>query len=372
MDRFAELAQGAHALHVELAKGDLTVRADAEAGWTLEWKGSGSPEVECVGAVLRVRSRRGWLRRRLDLRLTLPPGVGEVRLGTGQGSIEASGLSGDARIKSGKGAVTLRACSGATTLETGAGALRLDGYEGTITATTGSGQVRAARLRGEATLETGSGPVELRETEGRLRAKTGSGNVTLANAAGEATLSTGSGNVSIEASRDLAAKARTSTGSIRVRGGTARGLDLQTKMGEIRCTALPRPGRYELDSAAGSIQVELPAWVAARVEAHARAGQVRSDFPLVSVGRSGPMARGGARMVGSIGDGEPRADLSLRTLAGTITLRRAKTAPPRGHERKQRRYGSTLAVLEALARGELDPEEADALLARLAERVGEE
>jgi hypothetical protein len=95
-------------------------------------------------------------------------------------------------------------------------------------------------------------------------------------------------------------------------------------------------------------------------------------------------------MVGSIGDGEPQVELSLRSGKGELTLRRASgiparatppapaspawpappasprapappAAPASGHT-KPTRGDSTLSILEALARGEITPAEAEDLL----------
>jgi hypothetical protein len=112
------------------------------------------------------------------------------------------------------------------------------------------------------------------------------------------------------------------------------------------------------------------------VDAQTSFGQIHSDFPLVRVGRSGPLGFGGVRMVGSIGEGEPEVDIALRSSKGQISLRRAPDystpSPGTTGERPastppgepQPAMDSTFAVLEALARGDISVEEADELLRR--------
>jgi hypothetical protein len=96
----------------------------------------------------------------------------------------------------------------------------------------------------------------------------------------------------------------------------------------------------------------------------------------VRVGRSGPLGFGGVRMVGSIGEGEPEVDIALRSSKGQISLRRrpdySTSSAGTSAERPTRTTpeepaparDSTLAVLEALARGDISVEEADELLRR--------
>ena len=170
-------------------------------------------------------------------------------------------------------------------------------------------------------------------------------------------------------------------------------------MGDVYCTADLLPGEYELESAVGAVTLSLTPASRARVDAQTSFGKVHSDIPLVRVGRSGPMGFGGERMVGSIGEGEPLVQVNLRTTHGQIRVRQAHgdardDAPGPAHAARQTyahegtdqrpahvresapRHDSeavqasaleepaqsTLAVLEALAHGEITPDEADALL----------
>jgi hypothetical protein len=434
MEGFAELAAGARELRVILGKGDIVVRVTEGATWNLEWSSDGdvAPEVEREGPVLQVRqpghggffdtgmfvdkghkrvfvgtggffngeagmagteftslggnigeivaealhAAGGVHARRLDVRLTMPPGVEVVELRTSRGRIDAAGLAGRLSLTTGHGPLTLRSARGEAEVATGNGEVVLEGFDGTVTATTGNNRIQAEHLSGTATLHTGNGRVEVHDSEGRIRATTGNGNVTLTAVAGDVEVDTGHGTVEISAPRSPAVRASTGMGSLRVEGGAVRGLRLRSGMGTIACAAALEPGTYEMVTDMGAIDLELPATIKARVDAQTSFGQIHSDFPLVRVGRSGPLGFGGVRMVGSIGEGEPEVDIALRSSKGQISLRRrpesgaagagttTERPVPTPPEEPTPTMDSTLAVLEALARGDISVDEADELLRR--------
>lgn len=76
-------------------------------------------------------------------------------------------------------------------------------------------------------------------------------------------------------------------------------------------------GPLELKTVNGSITVELPATVSARVEAKTVNGGIETDFPLTVTGRIGPR-----RLSGTIGNGG--RELVLETVNGAIHLRRGR------------------------------------------------
>jgi DUF4097 and DUF4098 domain-containing protein YvlB len=434
MEGFAELAAGARELRVILSRGDIVVRVAEGATWTLEWSSDGdvAPEVEREGPVLHVRqpghggffdtgmfvdkghkrvfvgtggffngeagmagtefaslggnigeivtealrAAGGVHTRRLDVRLTMPPGVEVVELRTGRGRIDVAGLAGRLSLMSGNGPLTLRSARGEAEVATGNGEVVLEGFDGTVTATTGNNHIQAERLSGTATLHTGNGHIAVRDSEGTIKATTGNGEVRLTAVAGDVEANTGHGPVAIGTPRSLAVRASTGMGAIQVEGGSVRSLRLRSAMGMIDCSAALEPGTYEMVSDMGAIDLELPATIKARVDAQTSFGQIHSDFPLVRVGRSGPLGFGGVRMVGSIGEGEPDVDITLRSSKGRISLHRrpdpgaagagttTERPAPTPPEEPSAAMDSTLAVLEALARGDISVDEADELLRR--------
>lgn len=374
MERFDEVAAGVRALRVTLSKGNITLRVTQGSAWSIDYddarKGD-ALEVERDGDTLRVRQRRGG---DLDLRLTAPPELENIDLRVGAGRVEVEGAHGHIHLDSGSGAVALRGAGGAATLKTGNGDVDVDGFDGELTAASGNGRVRVAGLGGQATLRTANGRVEVRDSTGSVEAHNGNGDVALARVGGKSELHTAHGAIVVESPRDLATRATTAMGAIRVVDGAVRDLRLKSHVGEVRCSAALAAGRHELETSMGAIVLELPANIAARVDAQTAFGAVHSDFPLVRVGRSGPMGFGGVRMVGSIGAADPAIDISLRSSKGSLTLRSRSGAPPRPPiverpptppvQPRQPEQGTTLQVLEALARGEITPAEAEDLLSQ--------
>jgi len=374
MERFDEVAAGVRALRVTLSKGNITLRVTQGSAWSIDYddarKGD-ALEVERDGDTLRVRQRRGG---DLDLRLTAPPELENIDLRVGAGRVEVEGAHGHIHLDSGSGAVALRGAGGAATLKTGNGDVDVDGFDGELTAASGNGRVCVAGLGGQATLRTANGRVEVRDSNGSVEAHNGNGDVALARVGGKSELHTAHGAIVVESPRDLATRATTAMGAIRVVDGAVRDLRLKSHVGEVRCSAALAAGRHELETSMGAIVLELPANIAARVDAQTAFGAVHSDFPLVRVGRSGPMGFGGVRMVGSIGAADPAIDISLRSSKGSLTLRSRSGAPPRPPiverpptppvQPRQPEQGTTLQVLEALARGEITPAEAEDLLSQ--------
>jgi len=101
------------------------------------------------------------------------------------------------------------------------------------------------------------------------------------------------------------------SGSGLVRAETVNGTVTAT-MGRADWT-----GGLELKTVNGSITVELPASVSARVEARTVNGGIETDFPLTVTGRVGPR-----HLSGTIGGGG--RDLTLETVNGGIRIVRGK------------------------------------------------
>ena len=110
---------------------------------------------------------------------------------------------------------------------------------------------------------------------------------------------------------------RTVNGGVTVASsGLARA---QTVNGSITATMgrADWTGSLDLKTVNGSITVELPSSVSARVEAKTVNGGIESDFPLTVTGRFGPR-----RVSGTIGGGG--RDLRLETVNGGIHIRQGR------------------------------------------------
>lgn len=376
MENLRDLAQGCRALHLEVQRGDLHLAAAENADWTLEVSSSHNdlPEVVRDGDLLTI-CQRGYGGGRMDLRLTMPHGVERVEASSGMGNVEASGLRGRGRLSSGHGHLSLDESQGDFELSSGNGRVEVRQARGSLVASSGNGTLLGHHLHGQITLNTGNGRVELRKSDGELRINTGNGDVTLQEIGGHGTIETGHGRIEVQGSRALALTATTGAGDITVSDGTVQSLRLTSMVGKVSSTAHLLPGSYELESSMGAVSVTIPWGVPARVNAQTGFGKVTSDIPLVRVGRSGPMSLGGERMVGSVGEGEAAIDVALRTSHGSISVIQSREAaegprteaatPPQRNEdpaADNTSGGATLTVLEALARGEITPAEAEDLL----------
>jgi uncharacterized protein YjbI with pentapeptide repeats len=343
--------EGAEAVRLHVRRGNIDLVAEDREDMLIHGKGGNADDLEVLRSAdaLEIRQKApehwsGWpgfghMPRRLDLTVRLPRSLSSVAARTGLGNITGRGLASRVDLSAGKGDITLAEGAAESRLSTGLGSISVSGARGDLTARTGSGEIVAQDISG-----------------GYAHVTTGSGRITL-------------------------------------RGGRLDGLEASSGTGDIKCSCALGRGVFSLQSGAGVITVEMPADQAVQIEATSGMGQIKSDWPLVRVGRPGPVAVGSVRMVGSAGDEAERARLNVRTGMGNIFLRRlgiaapAPEAPvsepaveaapepeappnpaagPVADESAETR--GRMAILESLARGEISVDEAEELILRLAAR----
>ena len=283
MEEFQAIAEGARRVRVKVGRGNLAVRTGE--GWTLEWKGDAPPIIERDGGnELLIKTEDSFWRGRLDLWLTLPRGIEEGDYHTGSGNVSGVGLAGEVRLHTGNGNIVLN------------------------------------EFTGEIKLDSGSGNIEVNESNGELYVNTGQGNLRLVNIGGEATAKTGHGNITLAMPHDLEIELKTGNGNLQIEGGSVRECKFKTGHGNIKSTA-NIGGNAEVETAHGNIEIGLPANLQARIEMQTGHGNTYSDFPVVRVGRPGPVGSGG-RMVGNTGDSDGYVTVSAKTSHGNIAIRR--------------------------------------------------
>ncbi len=127
-----------------------------------------------------------------------------------------------------------------------------------------------------------------------------------------------------------------------------------------------RDERFRFVTGRGSIHLDVADDPPARVELIVNRGDVRSDIPLVEVGRPGP--RGATRRFVGVSDSSDteRILIRARTVRGDIQVRthdatqvRPQADRQANHDRQRR------TILEALATGKISTDEADILLAAM-------
>jgi hypothetical protein len=88
------------------------------------------------------------------------------------------------------------------------------------------------------------------------------------------------------------------------------------------------PGTYDIETHSGNIMLDVPYGAPMRVEALVSSGEVRSDVPLVTVGRPGPRGSTQRYVGGTTPGDEPRMSLRLKTDRGDIRVRAVHTVVP--------------------------------------------
>ena len=146
---------------------------------------------------------------------------------------------------------------------------------------------------------TVNGSMTVRDVTSDVRASSVNGGVQVGNVGGEVKATTVNGNVDVT-TRSGPVNASTVNGNIRARMAT-----------------LGSSGDMKFNTVNGNVVVETPASTNADVSMNTMHGTLSSDFPVQISGKFGPR-----RAEGRIGNGGP--DLTMRTLNGSIELRRAR------------------------------------------------
>lgn len=154
--------------------------------------------------------------RRLHIEVRMPK-EGDLDANTGDGSVEATSLSGNIIVKTGDGSVKADTLSGNIDLHTNDGSIRVDSLKGEIRLHSGDGSIEGRSLDGKVNADSGDGHITL---EGRFEAldiRTGDGSVNTrvlsgSKMGGSWNIRTGDGSVDIVLPGDFQANIDASTG----------------------------------------------------------------------------------------------------------------------------------------------------------------
>jgi hypothetical protein len=289
-------AVGVARVTIEAARGDVAVAW--RAGGDLLVRGDDA-EIDSHGDEL-VIARHGHHGGRLTV--TLPEGLPACMIAVRRGNLELENARGrlDVQVERGN--------------------LRLRGGQAEVALRSGSGNVGVEELTGPLTLESGSGDIRLGRVDGPVEVRTGSGNVVARGGSGDLTSRTGSGNTVVDGRIGGRLSIATGSGNVEIAGGRADSTEVNTGAGNIRCRTVLGVGAHALVTNSGNLTVAVPRGLSARIEAVTTLGNIRSELPLVSVGQRGPKSLFGRRLVGSLGEGSERAEISLRTARGDLRL----------------------------------------------------
>jgi DUF4097 and DUF4098 domain-containing protein YvlB len=276
--------------------------------------------------------------------INIPRDTAFVKIETGGGGVEASGITGGVEIESGGGKVRLDDIGGSANVQTGGdsidvgtvgGDLKLETGGGNISIGTAKGQIRAETGGGNvvvvsggqgAVLEAGGGNVEIKHCGGRVKATTGGGSITLGDIDGPADIETGGGSIHLTSAKGRVG-ANAGAGSIELYGvPSAR---VETGAGGITVKFINTGAERSdsmLETSAGDITVYLAPDVAISVRASVDLGNghhITSDFADIHIANEG--GQWGPRTLsaeGKLNGGGPV--LKVRTTTGDICFRRAK------------------------------------------------
>jgi len=167
--------------------------------------------------------------------------------------VDANVASGAQSIRNLRGPVKIRAASGSISVEK---------IERDADLTTASGSISANDIGNDAHVSSASGSVSVSNVKGDVRATAVSGVIRISQPGGRVEGKTASGEVEIQgAANDV--KAHAASGRVSVQGNPGN-------------TCL-----WDLKTASGGVQINVPASANFRLTAEAVSGQVRTDIPIV-------------------------------------------------------------------------------------------
>ena len=153
--------------------------------------------------------------------------------------------------------------------------------------------------------------------EGKVNLRTGDGRITVNRLKGDIDLYSGDGRLEAE-EVDGNVRARTSDGSMRIRG-RFDALDVSSGDGRVSVTALAGSRvqqSWEMRTSDGSVDLEVPADLAADLDLHTGDGHISLNLPVTVEGKldrqdiHGKLNGGGNRLVVHTGDGSITVDKS--------------------------------------------------------------
>ncbi|GAB6876509.1 DUF4097 family beta strand repeat-containing protein [Thermaerobacter litoralis] len=380
---------------VEVRGGRLAVRV--RPGDRLAWEAPPEVEARQEGDTLHLHSPRprdrGWAGAALawlgpveEMVLTLPPTVTALTLRT-TGDVELLRLALEADVHVRAGDLVAADGRGRWRIRSGAGDVTLTGHRGELDVQTGAGEVTIrdgrldrARIRSgagdvffeaevgiEAEVTTGAGSIDLRPRHrgnAVVRARSGFGSVVLDLAGvrgGRMELQTGAGSIDLAGGIHVGRRGGIGQRVVDVLGPGDGVVDITTGAGNIRVVGYgPQPWGRAAEPAAPPSPPAAPAAVPPSGPAAPSTPDAPPPPPAAPEGPPAsvqPAPEGAAAFTPAVPEGSPGPALPA---VGPGAQPGSSPSP----------YRHARDVLEALARGELTVEEADAWLRRLEEAPG--
>lgn len=303
-------------IELGIALGDLSLSSTGgdQINLRAQIRSNDEGELEISAAegtlIIKTRSDNRWLARnpgRIDVTLTLPAtATAIVSAITGLGDVSAEGVAGLAEIRTGKGDVSAAGGSSPLSIKTGKGDVAVRTWRGDLEITTGKGDVAISDLTGGLQMTTGAGDTKISRW--------------LAPEEASHQIKTGSGDVTMRQGQAHKLEVQIGRGDCAMQQAKLAWLDAHSGMGDLNLAGDPLGGQWVARAGKGDLALMLTTNAAARIEAATRHGQISSDLPQVKVARPGPASPHGGRSIMLVGE-EPRAEIKLETYKGDITVR---------------------------------------------------
>lgn len=203
--------------------------------------------------------------------------------------------------------------------DSASGTVTLERLEGAIRSRTASGDVRVTDLARDITLQTASGDIGAHALSGAIKINSASGDVTLERGQGELDVHTASGDVHLDQIIGTLALG-TASGDCTVRSSALRMCRAKTASGDLAIsTPLAREGDYDFQTVSGDLTLNVPEETAATVSIKTISGSLSSSLPATSDGGK----RNRTLVVN--GGGVP---VNVKTVSGDCTIRAARDPLP--------------------------------------------
>jgi DUF4097 and DUF4098 domain-containing protein YvlB len=319
----------------------VTTYVKGDTAWVVgEWQGTHSIHMGSARVTIQTGSERSFSG---EFVINIPRDTDSVKIETGGGGVEATGVSGRVDVQSGGGnmrvddiggsvnietggdSIDVGSVGGDLKLETGGGKITIRSVKGKISAETGGGNVTVLSGEQGAVIEAGGGNVDVKRCTGKVKASTGGGNIDLGDVGGAVEINTGGGSIRLTSAKGLV-RAQTGGGSIDLFGvPSAR---VETGAGGITVKLVKTGGERNdsvLETSAGDITVYIAPDVAISVRASVDLGNghhISSDFSDIHIASEGN--QWGPKTLtaeGKLNGGGPV--LKVRTTTGDICFRRA-------------------------------------------------
>jgi len=326
--------------HVFVCHGRPRLSADVTEGsvFIRGWDGESVRVEDCSGAEVQQRGNRISLdgSRRCTCKIYLPRNS-DVSIDGTNLEIDMAGIRGQGKIDFTNGTVSVENWQGDIEVDCSGGDTHLRQCQGNIQVDSSSGNVDILSSEGNIVIDTGSGSVKIQDSSGSFSGDTGGGCVEIVRFHGPVHIDTGNGNVSL---RDV----------------FGRNVNVDCGSGAITATLPgPVPGRWELVTRSGAIDLQVPENISARFEFRGRQLDV-DDIGLESLEQEEK------RIKGRLGRGE--GNIIAASSTGRISAcRGAAAVTAEAHWQVQDE--ESLKILRMLEQGAISIDEADKLLAAL-------